>query len=188
MLADLAAKLPGRGVWVRADRAAVDLAVKRHAFARGLKAEARAAPGLADDVERLLARRCLELLGLGKRAGALAMGFDQVDAAIRAGPVYGLIEASDGAADGREKLQRLFFGRHGRPVPLAGCFTAEEIGVALGRDHVVHACWLQERMADTWAVEIGRLSGFRAITPPSWRPDLSGMKAGGHVGHGDDAP
>ena len=34
---DVASKLPGRGVWVRADRALIDKAVKRNLFSRGLK-------------------------------------------------------------------------------------------------------------------------------------------------------
>ena len=36
---DLAAKLPGRGVWVAADRASVQAAVKRNLFARSAKAK-----------------------------------------------------------------------------------------------------------------------------------------------------
>ena len=167
---DVAAKLPGRGVWIRADRAAVDAAVKADVFSRALKCKTHAPADLADRVEARLARRCLDLLGLMRRAGALALGFDQVEAAIRAHAPPALIEASDGAADGREKLLRLALGLWGRAPHLAGCFTAAELGVALGRDHVVHALVLQERMAQRWAAEIGRLSGFRAIVPASW-PD-----------------
>ncbi|MGE3142612.1 MAG: RNA-binding protein [Hyphomonadaceae bacterium] len=167
---DVAAKLPGRGVWVRAERKAVEAAVKKGAFARAFKQKAEARLELVDLTEALLARRCLDFLGMMKRAGALAMGFDQVDAAIRQSRPFALIEAADGAADGREKLLRLALGLWGAPPHLCGAFTAAEIGVALGRDHVVHALVLQERMALRWAAEIGRLSGFRAIVPVSW-PD-----------------
>jgi predicted RNA-binding protein YlxR (DUF448 family) len=167
---DVAAKLPGRGVWVRATREAVERAVKRGGFARSLKQPVRAPADLAAQVERLLAQRCLDLLGLMRRAGALAVGFDQVEAGIRARPPLAMIEASDGAEDGRRKLMRLALGLWGRPPHLTGCFNATEMGVALGRDHVVHALALQERLALRWAAEIGRLSGFRAIVPDSW-PD-----------------
>ncbi|MGE0046626.1 MAG: RNA-binding protein [Hyphomonadaceae bacterium] len=167
---DVAAKLPGRGVWVRATREAVNQAVKRDAFSRSLKEKTRAPADLADQVEALLAKRCLELVGLMRRAGALASGFDSVEAQIRAARPFAVIEAEDGAEDGREKIMRLALGLWGGAPHLTGCFRAQELGVALGRDHVVHALVLQERMALRWAAEIGRLSGFRAIVPASW-PD-----------------
>ena len=182
---DVATRLPGRGVWVRADRASVDLARKKGAFARSLKDKAIADEGLADQVEQLLARRCLELLGMARKAGALVMGFEQVESAIRSAPPLGLIEAADGGTDGRTKLIRLAWGLWRREPFVVGCFTGAELGVALGRDHVVHACWLQERMARRWAAEIGRLAGFRVITPSSWRtqvtagPDPAGAGSGG---------
>lgn len=167
---DVAAKLPGRGVWVSADRASVEKAVKRNAFARGFKTTAEAAPDLADQVEALLARRCLDLLGMAMRGGTIAVGTVQAEDAIRRAPPLWLIEAEDGAVDGREKLVRLAFGLWGEEPKIAGCFTSRDLGVALGRDPVVHAVLLQESMAQRWTVEIGRLSGFRAIVPRSWPP------------------
>ncbi|MGE3143267.1 MAG: RNA-binding protein [Hyphomonadaceae bacterium] len=165
---DVAAKLPGRGVWVTASRAAVEGAVKRNAFARSLKRPVKTPPDLADQAERLLARRCLELLGLARRAGALAMGEAAVEAAIRERAPLHLIEAADGAVDGRERLIRLAFGLWRLEPPVCGCFSATDLGMALGRDRVIHACLLEERLALAWAAELGRLSGFRAIVPSSW--------------------
>ena len=54
---DLARKLPGRGLWVAADRASVETAVKRGAFSRAAKAKLSAPADLADQVETLLRRR-----------------------------------------------------------------------------------------------------------------------------------
>lgn len=165
---DVAAKLPGRGAWVEATRQRVEEARKKHAFGRALKTDPRVAENLADLTEAALARRCLELLGLARRAGVVAVGATQVEAAIRAAPLRLLIEASDGAEEGREKLMSLHIGLWGRPPLSAGCFTGAELGMALGRDRVIHACLLQERLAAAWAAEIGRLAGFRAIVPASW--------------------
>jgi hypothetical protein len=81
-----------------------------------------------------------------------------------------LIEAADGAEDGRNKLMALHIGLWGAPPSLVGCFSSAELGMALGRPRVIHAALLQERMALHWAAEIGRLAGFRAIVPGSW-PD-----------------
>src|SRR5689334_6327543 len=51
---DLARKLPGRGLWVAADRASVEAAARKGLFARAAKAKVVAPPGLADQVEALL--------------------------------------------------------------------------------------------------------------------------------------
>jgi uncharacterized protein len=188
---DVAAKLPGRGAWVRSNRESLERAGKKGAFARAFKAEVKVPEGFADHTEALLSRRCLDLLGMARRAGAIAIGATQVDAAIRAKPALVLIEATDGAQEGREKLMSLHIGLWGRPPGAVGAFSAEELGVALGRERVIHACLLQERLALAWAAEIGRLAGFRAIVPTSW-PDswrsvgwgLGGADAGSEEVHG----
>ena len=168
LVPDVAAKLPGRGAWVGADRSSVETARKKGKFAHALKAPVKIAENLADQTEAALARRCLGLLGLARRAGAIALGATQVEAAIRAKPVRMLIEAQDGAEDGREKLMALHIGLWGCPPPAAACFSAADLGMALGRDRVIHACLLQERLAMVWAAEIGRLAGFRPLVPASW--------------------
>jgi hypothetical protein len=164
----VAAKLPGRGAWVRADRALIEQAVKRGAFSRAFKTQAQVPEGLPSTVEALLSRRCLDLLGMAQRAAAIAVGATQVKTAIRANPAFLLIEAEDGAEDGREKLMSLHIGLWGQPPAAVGCFNAADLGVALGRERVIHACLLQERLASVWAAEIGRLSGFRPVVPSSW--------------------
>src|SRR5690606_8076718 len=74
---DLARKLPGRGLWVAADRASVETAVKKNLFARAAKAPLKPAADLAARVEALLVRRCLEQLGLARREGVLISGFEK---------------------------------------------------------------------------------------------------------------
>jgi len=167
---DVAAKLPGRGAWVRANRESVEAAARKQLFARAFKCDARAPADLAARTEALLARRCLDQLGLMRRAGAVAVGATQVESAIRGKPALTLIEAHDGAAETREKLMSLHIGLWGAPPPAVGCFDSAELGVALGRERVIHACLLQERLATGWAADVGRLAGFRAIVPSSW-PD-----------------
>jgi predicted RNA-binding protein YlxR (DUF448 family) len=165
---DLAAKLPGRGVWVLAQKAAIETARSKGGFARGFRTAAKAPDGLADQVEALLAKRCLDLLGMGRKAGEVLIGAEIVETGLRKTKPACLIEASDGAADGRDKILGLASAIYGE-IPLVGCFSAADLGVALGRDRVVHASLSAGRLAQRWAGDISRLSGFRALTPGDWR-------------------
>jgi hypothetical protein len=167
---DLARKLPGRGLWVAADRPSVETAAKKGLFARAAKAKVMAPPDLANLVESLLKRRLLSGLGLARRAGDLTSGFEKVSAAITAGKAAWLIEARDGAADGRRKL----WGKTRKqspPTPVFGVFDAAELGLALGAENVIHTAFLAGRAADRWAQDAHRLSGFCPLLPESWREE-----------------
>ena len=167
---DLARKLPGRGLWVAADRASVEAAVKKGAFSRAAKAKLAASADLADQVETLLRRRLLDGLGLAKRAGELISGFEKVASTLNAGKAAWLIEASDGAADGRRKILNVA-RKSPKPPQLCGLFDAEELGLALGAENVIHTAFLAGRGADRWTNDVRRLSGFRPLLPESWREE-----------------
>ena len=167
---DLARKLPGRGLWVAADRASVETAAKKGHFARAAKAKLNAPADLADQVETLLRRRILDGLGLAKRAGELISGFEKVVSTLNAGKAAWLIEASDGAADGRRKILTVA-SKSPNPPQLCGLFDAEELGLALGAENVIHTAFLAGRGADRWTKDVQRLSGFRPLLPESWREE-----------------
>lgn len=168
--ADLARKLPGRGLWVEATRAAVATAAAKGLFSRAAKAKVSAPADLADQVEAGLRRRLLEGLGLAKRAGILISGFDTVNHALTAKPVAWLIEASDGSHDGRDKL--LAKARHAIPPPgLVGLFTSEQLGLALGGENVIHLALLAGPGAGRWTLDVERLAGFGPLYPEGWREE-----------------
>ncbi|HEY2179820.1 MAG TPA: RNA-binding protein [Caulobacteraceae bacterium] len=167
---DLARKLPGRGLWVAADRASVETAVRKGLFARAAKAKLAAAPDLADQVESRLLARLLAGLGLARKAGELTLGFEKILAEVRAGRAAVLIEATDGAEDGRRKLLAAA-SRLEKPPRLIGLFTSEQLGLALGGENVIHTAFLAGRGADRWTSDVERLSGFRPLFPEGWRED-----------------
>jgi hypothetical protein len=167
---DLGRKLPGRGLWVEASRASVELAARKNAFSRAAKAQLKAPAGLADLVENLLAARVLQGLGLARRAGELTWGYDRVSAAITAGRAAWMIEAADGASDGRRKLLQIA-ARQEVPPRLIGAFPEAEIGLALGLENVIHLAFLAGRGAERWTRDVERLSGFRPLLPESWREE-----------------
>jgi uncharacterized protein len=158
---DAEAKLPGRGLWVRAERRAVEQAVLKGSFARAAGEPVKADLGLAGLAEAQLVQRMLDHIGLGRRAGELILGFDQVERALRGPrPPALIIEASEAAADGRRKLQGAARARGIAPFVIEA-FTSTELSLALGRPNVVHAALKSGRIAERLVFDAGRLNGFR---------------------------
>ncbi len=163
---DLRNKLPGRGIWVSADRKTLENAVEKNVFARAAKQPAKADRALADQVAALLARQILNLLGLARRGGHIEQGFAKVDALLRAKKAKALIEACDGAEDGRRKMQRLAAAQEG--LVTIGCFSSEELSLALGLENVVHAALKDGGVSSRILEECNRLKGFRLLQPGEW--------------------
>ena len=154
---DMAGKLPGRGLWLTAQRAIVAEASSKRVFSRAAKAQVVVPEGLEDRVAVLLVQRCVDILGLARRSGLAVAGFVRVKEALTAGKAGLLVEATDAAADGQEKLAAL-----APSLPRVACLDARELGVAFGREHAVHVALGKGRLADLFIVEARRLQGFRA--------------------------
>ncbi|PWR20897.1 RNA-binding protein [Zavarzinia compransoris] len=171
LVPDLKAALPGRGFWTVSSRAAIEAARKKKAFA---KAAARAGHGgalavpddLAERIAGLLVQRCMNIIGLARRAGEVVAGFDKIEAGARKAPFHLLLGASDGAADGKRKLR-----------PLSGAamhseiLSSAELSLALGRENVIHAAFKPGRLAEQFLGEAKRLAGFRLLEAAK-RPEM----------------
>jgi predicted RNA-binding protein YlxR (DUF448 family) len=158
---DIAGTLPGRGIWVKAERGAVARAVEKKLFGRAAKAAVTADADLPDRVEAALVRRMVGDLGIARKSGALVLGFDNVARTLpeRVPPAV-LIEASDGSPDGRRKLRNAAFGQ-GVKVHVVDCLSSRELALALGRENVIHAAVKLGRLAERLILEAARLEGFR---------------------------
>jgi hypothetical protein len=153
---DVADRLPGRGMWLSASRGMVGAACAKGLFAKAARAKVSVADDLADQTETLLARRCLDLLGLARRAGQAALGFEKARTLISAGGAILLIAARDGADHGKAKLRGL-----GKGLPVVELFTSAELSLAFGRENVIHAALAPGRLADRFLAETVRLAEFR---------------------------
>ena len=152
---DLAEKLPGRGFWLTADRAIIERAVAKGLFSRGAKAPAKPPEGLVELLEAGLARRVVDLISLGRKSGRAVAGFEKVKDWLAAGKVKVLLQASDGSERGKGKLWTPEGARW------FGCLTASELGLAFGRDHVIHSALSRGGIADKVIRDAGRLNGLR---------------------------
>jgi predicted RNA-binding protein YlxR (DUF448 family) len=160
---DIDERLPGRGLWLTPRRDIVDRAVAKRMFARAARRQVSVPAELADRIEALLARRCVDWVGLARRAGAAVAGFDRVCDAVRHGRAALLLCAQDAAAGGRRKLAEV-----GREVRSADVLTASELGAAFGRDRIVHAAVGGGTLCRRLVVDLERLAGLRASEA---RPD-----------------
>jgi hypothetical protein len=151
---DLSGRLPGRGMWVAADRAAIEKA-GRGQFARAAKAPVTVPPDLAAQVEQALARRVVDLVSLARKAGDAVAGFEKVKDWLALGRAKVLLQASDGSDRGKGKLWTPQGGRW------FGCLTASELGLAFGRDSVIHAALAAGGLAERVVEEAAKLTGLR---------------------------
>ena len=164
---DVAAKLPGRGVWALANRQTIDEAVEKGAFSRGFKMQAKADDGLSDLTERLLVQRCKDHLSFAKKSSSLVIGFDLVRAELQKKSPGWLIEAADGSEDGRNKVYSLAKALY-EGVKIAGALTEKELGESVGRAGFVHGLIQKGPFAKRWGTEYKRLIGFRSAPEEAW--------------------
>jgi hypothetical protein len=155
-------RLPGRGLWLSAEAESFKRAVARNLFAKAARRRVVVDPEIAARLDRMLAERCLQWLGLARRAGQLEMGFEQVIRTARAGEIDVLVVAKDAAADGREKLARAAPDR--RCVTL---FGRVEMGGAVGREALVYAGLRSGRLATKLWNDARRLAGLRGLAAPA---------------------
>jgi uncharacterized protein len=159
---DLEEKLPGRGMWLTADAAAVALAMRRNAFSKAARRSLRVPADLAAQLDRLLERRCLDRIGLARRAGQLVAGYEKVREALknnsvgRSGPPALLVEAADGSPDQRGKVTAL-----APRLPVVTLFGGDALANALGREVAVHAVVARGGLADALLRDARRLAGLR---------------------------
>lgn len=162
---DLGRRLPGRGVWVTADRESVAAAVRGKAFARSLKMPVTVPVDLPDLVERLLVRRLGDALAIANKSGTVLTGFEKIDRKLAAGDVAVLLHGSDAAAGGADRLDRKFRAVNGHDVDairVIKLLTIEQMSLAIGRPNVVHAALIKGGATERLMVEAGRLMRYRS--------------------------
>ncbi|MCI2394644.1 RNA-binding protein [Aliiroseovarius sediminis] len=153
---DLLGKLPGRGIWVSADRAALTKAAEKGLFARAAKQQVVVPDDLLAMLEKALAARVVHLISLARKAGGAVAGFEKVKDWLVREQAAVLIQASDGSERGKSKL---------RPPPgkdrFFTCLTADELGMAFGRENVIHGALASGGLVSRVVEEAKKLDALR---------------------------
>ncbi|MGP1358333.1 RNA-binding protein [Roseicyclus sp.] len=152
---DVLEKLPGRGIWVAADRGAIEKAVAKNLFARAAKQPVTVPPDLVDRVEAALVRRLTDLIALKRKAGEAVAGFEKVKDWLAAGNVAVLLQATDGSERGKTKLWTPTGARY------FSVLTARELGLAFGRQSVIHGALAAGGLSPRVVEGAAKLRGLR---------------------------
>jgi uncharacterized protein len=181
---DLAARLPGRGIWLSASldvlessSAQDDKRVEggrpesgrqskqgdgnlRHlvrAFARAARGPVSVPSDLSVLLQTALVRRIGECLGLARRAGQAVAGYEKAREALRTGRYKLVLQASDGSEAERSR----FLSGVAPDVTIIDPLPGEALGRVFGRDYVVHVAVAPGKLAESLVVEAGRLAGLK---------------------------
>lgn len=153
---DLAGKLPGRGVYVSSDRTALDKAVAKGLFQRAMKQPVTVPEGLVELLEQMLVRRVVDLISMARKSGGATSGYEKVKDWLGKEEASVLIQATDGSERGKTKLSTPYGGTY------IGWLSADELGMAFGRQTVIHAALGTGGLAPRVVEEAQRLKGMRA--------------------------
>ncbi len=152
---DILGKLPGRGIWVSATPEALNKAVSKKLFARAAKAPVQVPEDLTARVESLLARRVVDLISLARKSGDAVAGYEKVKDWLEKERARVLFQASDGSERGKSKLSTPHRGKY------IGWLTADELGVAFGRQTVIHGALGAGGLTPRVVEEAARLKSLR---------------------------
>ena len=157
IVADLLGKLPGRGIWVTADRVALEKACRQGLFSRAAKERVNTPDDLTNKVEAALADRVIHLISLARKAGEAVAGFEKTKSWLMSGEAAVLLQADDGSERGKSKL---------RPPEDTGAaihiLTGSELGLAFGRENVIHGALGAGGLSLRVVEEAAKLQGLRA--------------------------
>lgn len=153
IIPDLAARLPGRGMWLCADRDVLGNPQLSRIFARGARRQVKVPKQLLNLVVEGLAKRVQDGISLGRRAGEAVCGFQKCRERIAAGRV-GVVICAEGAS--QDELSRLMSGHRHLPVVEV---SAQVLALAFGRDHAVYAVMAPGALSRRLVTECKRLTG-----------------------------
>lgn len=176
---DIRRRLPGRGVWTRLSREAVERAASKQAFSRAFHARAEASATLAQTVDALLERDALQSLSMANKGGLVVAGAFKVDSAIANSKILALIQASDAAPDGvakRNRALRAKLGQAADTIARINLFFSSQLDLALGKANVIHAALKLGAASSAFLARAERLRRYRASAADA-RTESSGAPA-----------
>ena len=167
---DLKRQLPGRGCWVKPERALIEKAIAKKLFARALKRDVKAGPELLALLDRLMAQQLAGMMNMARKAGQFISGATKVDAAVRSGNAIAVFHATDAAADGVRKLDQArkawaLGSDAGNEIPSFRLFSGAEMDELMGQNAFIHAAALAGQAGEGVVKRAIMLEKYRGSVP-----------------------
>ena len=155
LVADLASKLPGRGMYVTCSRLLISEALTKRAFNKAAGSAVIVPEGFLDGLQAQLQRRLSDALSLTRKAGQVVTGFEKVNEAVKFGDVAALLHASDASQDQSRKLRD-------EEIPTFRDLPRDVLSQVLGRENAVHVAITHGPAASFFINEARRFALFLA--------------------------
>ncbi len=153
---DVEETLPGRGVWVSANKDVLAKAIEQKLFSKAFKSNVIADEKLPQSVESILNQKCLNLLSMARRSGDAILGFDKVQNSCKKDRIAAYITCSAEGADSRKKITNML----PKNVEVVTLWDADTLSGHLGTDNTNHAVLKQSGIANKFIKEYRKLRAF----------------------------
>ena len=130
---DINQKLPGRGVWIQAQRQTIDAALTGKCFQRAFYSNVKVEKNLIDIILQQIKKKLCDQISLARKAGKTVSGANQVKTALIKEEFGLLIQASDGS-----KRETSRFSQSIDDKKIINCLAGKELGTIFSRERVVH--------------------------------------------------
>jgi predicted RNA-binding protein YlxR (DUF448 family) len=157
LVPDVAAKLPGRGMWLTASRLLLAEAIAKRSFGKAAKQTVEIPDNLQALIEQLLRQRVRDALSMARKAGQLLSGHDKVLEALAKEEVVALLHASDASEDGVRKMKA-------GDVPAYRGFSRDLLSEVTGKENAVHVAVLKGSASAFFLSELRRFALFMEET------------------------
>jgi predicted RNA-binding protein YlxR (DUF448 family) len=154
---DILGKLPGRGIYVSADREAMDKAAKKNLFSRAARQPVKVPDGLADLVEQLLVRQGGRTAQHGAQGGRRGHRLREGEGLAGQGHGGDADPGQRRVGTGQDQAARA----RRRNGASSAVLSAGEIGLAFGRERAIHAALAAGGLRTRVVEEAAKLAGLR---------------------------
>ncbi|MFL2798946.1 MAG: RNA-binding protein [Paracoccaceae bacterium] len=155
---DVFYKLPGKGIWVGSKKKSLETAIKQNLFSSSICRPVEVDQNLTGTVEVFIIRKLTNLISIARKAKQAVFGFEKVRSQLELKNARLLIQASDGSSREKSRL-RPPAGKNS----LINCLTMNELGLAFGRENVIHATIMNGGLYKEISLEALRIEGIREM-------------------------
>ena len=156
---DVFYKLPGKGLWVESKKKSLETAIKQNLFSSVLRRSVEVDQDLTSAVEISVLKKLINLISIARKAQQAVFGYEKTRTQLELKKAKLLIQALDGSTREKSRLRP--------PVgenSLINCLTMRELGLAFGRESVIHATIMNGGLYKEISLEALRIKGIREIS------------------------